>query len=380
MLGFSAKGTKGNMQIETLSWKGEVDGTLEMIDQTLLPTQFKTLGFSGGNLEGVWEAIHSLRVRGAPAIGIAAAYGVCTGLQSVLDETDEVAFFKRLDEVATYLAGSRPTAVNLFWALDRMREVAGETRRQMDEKGTFSAREVATRMLAEARTIHEEDRRICHAIGEAGEPLIPDGAGVLTHCNAGGLATSEYGTALAVFACAHEAGKNIHVYADETRPLLQGARLTAWEMLQRGIPVTVICDSMAAQVMREGKIQAVVVGADRIAANGDTANKIGTYGVACLAHLHGIPFYVAAPKSTFDLTLATGDAIPIEQRKPEEVTCGFGRQTAPDGVDVYNPAFDVTPAKYIKGIITEFGVVSPVTEENIRAMLGKPAASKEMQG
>ena len=368
------------MQIETLNWKGEADGTLEMIDQTLLPTQFKTLEFSGGNLEGVWEAIHSLRVRGAPAIGIAAAYGVCIGLQSVLDETDEAAFFKRLDEVATSLAGSRPTAVNLFWALDRMRKAAGETRRLMDETGTFSAREVAPRMLAEARAIHEEDRRICHASGRSGEPLSPDGAGVLTHCNAGGLATSEYGTALAVFACAHEAGKNIHVYADETRPLLQGARLTAWEMLQRGIPVTVICDSMAAQVMREGKVQAVVVGADRIAANGDTANKIGTYGVACLAHLHGIPFYVAAPKSTFDLTLATGDAIPIEQRKPEEVTRGFGRQTAPDGVDVYNPAFDVTPAKYIKGIITEFGVVSPVTEENIRAMLGKPAANKEMQG
>lgn len=380
MLGFSVNGTKGNMQIETLSWKGEAEGTLEMIDQTLLPTQFKTLGFSGGNLEGVWEAIHSLRVRGAPAIGIAAAYGVCIGLQGVLDETDEAAFFRRLDEVAAYLAGSRPTAVNLFWALDRMRKTAGEMRRQMDETGTFSACEVATRMLAEARAIHEEDRRICHAIGKSGEPLIPDGAGVLTHCNAGGLATSEYGTALAVFACAHESGKNIHVYADETRPLLQGARLTAWEMLQRGIPVTVICDSMAAQVMREGKVQAVVVGADRIAANGDTANKIGTYGVACLAHLHGIPFYVAAPKSTFDLTLATGDAIPIEQRKPEEVTCGFGRQTVPDGVDVYNPAFDVTPAKYIKGIITEFGVVSPVTEENIRAMLGKPAANQETQG
>ena len=361
------------MQIETLSWKGDVDGILEMVDQTLLPTQFTTLEFTGANLEGVWEAIHSLRVRGAPAIGIAAAYGVCIGLQNVLTETDEEVFFKRFDEVTSYLASSRPTAVNLFWALDRMKEVAGQVRGLMDVTGTFSAREVANRMLMEAQAIHEEDRRICHAIGKFGEPLIPDGAGVLTHCNAGGLATSEYGTALSVFAYAHEAGKKIHVYADETRPLLQGARLTTWEMLQRGIPVTLICDSMAAQVMREGKIQAVVVGADRITANGDTANKIGTYSVACLAHLHGIPFYVAAPKSTFDLTLATGDAIPIEQRKPEEVTCGFGRQTAPDGVDVYNPAFDVTPAKYIKGIITEFGVISPVTEENIRAMLEKTA-------
>ena len=192
------------MQIETLSWKGDVDGILEMIDQTLLPTQFTTLEFTGANLEGVWEAIHSLRVRGAPAIGIAAAYGVCIGLQNVLTETDEEAFFKRFDEVTAYLASSRPTAVNLFWALDRMKEVAGQVRGLMDVTGTFSAREVANRMLMEAQAIHEEDRRICHAIGKFGEPLIPDGAGVLTHCNAGGLATSEYGTALAVFAYAHD--------------------------------------------------------------------------------------------------------------------------------------------------------------------------------
>ncbi|MDO4583400.1 MAG: S-methyl-5-thioribose-1-phosphate isomerase [Planctomycetia bacterium] len=354
-------------KIETIHWVGEVDGQLRLLDQTLLPTVLEEREYADGDVEGVWEAIHSLRVRGAPAIGIAAAYGVCVGLQTVL-EADEETFFIRLNEVLAYLSSSRPTAVNLFWALDRMKASAVEIRKQMRFSQSFDAREIAFRLLEEARQIHEDDRRICHAIGTFGAELLPDGAGVLTHCNAGGLATSEYGTALAVFAKAWENGKKIHVYADETRPLLQGARLTTWEMRQRGIPVTLICDSMAAQVMREGKIQAVVVGADRITANGDTANKIGTYSVACLAHLHQIPFYVAAPKSTFDLTLPTGDLIPIEQRHPREITHGFGSQSAPDGIDVYNPAFDVTPARYIRGIITEKGVISPVTEENIRQL------------
>ncbi|MDO4573912.1 MAG: S-methyl-5-thioribose-1-phosphate isomerase [Planctomycetia bacterium] len=349
------------MNVETLRWKGGIDGTLEMIDQTLLPTERVVLEFSCGQVEKVWEAIKKLRVRGAPAIGIAAGYGVCIGMQTVLD-ADKTTFFARFDEVTAYLATSRPTAVNLFWVLDRMKTL-GDCLKRLEN---FDSRRAAQGLLDEARKIHEDDRAICHAIGDFGQALIPDGAGVLTHCNAGGLATSEYGTALSVFAKAFEAGKKIHVYADETRPLLQGARLTTWEMRERGIPVTLICDSMAAQVMREGKIQAVVVGADRITANGDTANKIGTYSVACLAYLHQIPFYVAAPKSTFDLTLSSGDQIPIEQRDPEEVTCGMGRRTAPDGIDVYNPAFDVTPARYIRGIITEKGVVSPVTEENIR--------------
>ena len=210
---------------------------------------------------------------------------------------------------------------------------------------------------------------MCRAIGRAGATLIGDGQGVLTHCNAGGLATADYGTALAVLFTAAEQGKKIRVFADETRPLLQGARLTAWELQQRGIDVTVICDSMAAQVMKEGRIQLVIVGADRIAANGDTANKIGTYGVALLAQAHGIPFFVAAPSSTFDLSLANGDAIPIEQRDPREVTHGFGRQTAPEGVNVYNPAFDVTPARLIAGIITEKGLIRPVTETAIREIL-----------
>lgn len=354
---------------ETIHWEGDANGSLFMIDQTLLPVEFREITFSSGCVEKVWEAIRSLRVRGAPAIGIAAAYGVCLGIQPVLNEMNEEKFFAKINEVVDYLATSRPTAVNLFWALDRMRDVAVNVKRLMDATQTFHPLEVANRLLMEARTIHDEDREICRAIGRYGAELIPDGAGVLTHCNAGGLATADYGTALATFFWATEHGKKIHIYADETRPLLQGARLTAWELKEHGIPVTLICDNMAAQVMREGKIQAVVVGADRITANGDVANKIGTYSVACLAHLHNIPFYVAAPKSTFDLSLATGDLIPIEQRAAEEVTRGFGKQTAPDGVDVYNPAFDVTPAKYIAGIFTESGVISPVTEENIRKVL-----------
>ena len=223
-------------------------------------------------------------------------------------------------------------------------------------------------LLNEAHAILAEDQQICRAIGRHGAALLADGQGVLTHCNAGGLATADYGTALALFFAAHESGKRLHVYADETRPLLQGARLTAWELQQRGIDVTLICDSTAAQVMREGRVQAVVVGADRIAANGDTANKIGTYGVAVLAAAHDIPFYVAAPLSTFDLTLDSGERIPIEQRSAEEITNGFGRRTAPEGVKVYNPAFDVTPARYIRAIICEHGLIEPVNREQIATM------------
>ncbi len=267
-----------------------------------------------------------------------------------------------LAEASAYLRTSRPTAVNLFWALDRMDRVA-ESVRGVDSSIFLD------RLLAEAVAIHDEDRAMCRAIGRHGAELVESGAGILTHCNAGGLATSDYGTALAVVFSAHEQGKLIHVFADETRPLLQGARLTAWELVQRGIPATLICDNMAAQVMKEGKIQMVVVGADRIAANGDAANKIGTYGVALLAKAHNIPFYVAAPSSTFDLSLADGSSIPIEQRDPREITHGFARQTAPEGVEVYNPAFDVTPADLIAGIITERGVIRPVNAETVRNML-----------
>jgi methylthioribose-1-phosphate isomerase len=345
--------------LQTLHWIGDVDGHLRLVDQTRLPVEFVEIDCR--DVETVWEAIKTLRVRGAPAIGVAAAYGVCLGVQNVVG-SDETAFFKRLHEAADYLASSRPTAVNLFWAVERMKRAAARFR------GRPSG-EIAAALLAEARAIHEEDRQMCRAIGRHGAALFTDGQGVLTHCNAGGLATSDYGTALAVFFAAAEAGKRLHVYADETRPLLQGARLTAWELHHRGIDVTLICDNMAAQVMREGRVQTVVVGADRIAANGDTANKIGTYGVALLAAAHNIPFYVAAPSSTFDLSIADGSQIPIEQRDPREVTHGFGRQTAPDGVAVYNPAFDVTPAERIAAIICERGVIRPVNRETIAAML-----------
>ena len=343
----------------TLRWSGDVNGHLVLIDQTLLPVEFREIECR--HVEAVWEAIRSLRVRGAPAIGVAAAYGVCVGLQTV-DGRGADEFFARLREVADYLATSRPTAVNLFWALKRMTGVAESLRGRPPV-------EIAARLLAEARAIEAEDRQMCRAIGRHGAALLADGQGVLTHCNAGGLATADYGTALAVFFAAREAGKRLHVYADETRPLLQGARLTAWELQQRGIDTTLICDSMAAQVMREGRVQAVVVGADRIAANGDTANKIGTYGVAVLAAHHQVPFYVAAPSSTFDFAIASGDEIPIEHRDAREITHGFGRQTAPDGIQVYNPAFDVTPADLIAAFITERGVIRPPYRANLAATL-----------
>lgn len=348
------------MSRPTLHWEGGVDGRLVLIDQTRLPVEFVEIECRDAPC--VWEAIRSLRVRGAPAIGIAAAYGVCLGLQSSSGQT-AAELCQRLDEVAGHLATSRPTAVNLFWALDRMRRAAD---RWQDAQGPVEIRQA---LLAEAHAIAEEDRRVCRAIGKHGAELLTDGQGVLTHCNAGGLATADYGTALAVLFSAHESGKRLHVYADETRPLLQGARLTTWELKQRGIDVTLICDSMAAQVMREGRVQAVVVGADRIAANGDTANKIGTYGVAVLAAAHDIPFYVAAPGSTFDLSISTGDEIPIEHRDAREITHGLGRQIAPDGIDVYNPAFDVTPARLIAALITEYGVIRPPYVENIATVL-----------
>ena len=346
--------------LETLRWVGGVDGCLRLIDQTLLPVEFVQIECR--DVKTVWEAIKTLRVRGAPAIGIAAAYGVCLGLQTAQGQ-DEAALYQRLDEVADYLASSRPTAVNLFWALQRMKDRAAELR------GSPPA-EIAEALLAEAHAICEEDRRTCRAIGRHGAELLEDGQGVLTHCNAGGLATADYGTALAVIFAAAESGKRLHVYADETRPLLQGARLTAWELQQRGIEVTLICDSMAAVVMRQRRVQAVITGADRIAANGDVANKIGTYGLALLAAAHQIPFYVAAPTSTFDLSLSSGEEIPIEERDPREITHGFGCQTAPEGIDVYNPAFDVTPAALIRAVICERGLIRPVTRQRIAEVLG----------
>jgi methylthioribose-1-phosphate isomerase len=348
--------------IETLRWTGGPEGWLWLIDQTLLPVELKEIPCR--TVEAVWEAIKTLRVRGAPAIGIAAAYGVVLGMQQAA-AASPADFQARLAEVTAYLAGSRPTAVNLFWALDRMKRKGEEVCRA----GAL-APQLAAGLLDEARAIHEEDRRMCRAIGRHGAELLRDGQGVLTHCNAGGLATADYGTALAVLYAAAESGKRLSVYVDETRPLLQGARLTAWELRERGFDVTLLCDSMAAQVMHEGRVQTVITGADRIAANGDTANKIGTYSLAVLAAAHHIPFYVAAPASTFDLAIPDGRQIPIEHRDAREVTHGFGRQTAPEGVRVYNPAFDVTPAELITAIICDRGIIRPVTREAIGAVLG----------
>lgn len=368
-------------KLRSLAWKTPskasapidafVRGHLEMLDQTLLPTELRRIDCR--TIESVWEGIKMLRVRGAPAIGIAAAYGTCVGLQTVFYDVDgtrriptEDEFFARLSETTAYLATSRPTAVNLFWALDRMK-AKGESLR-----GAKSVEEIALDLLAEADAIREEDVELCRRMGRYGAALVKDGGAYLTHCNAGGLATAEYGTALAVFYWAtEEDGKKIRVYSDETRPLLQGSRLTAWELRENGVDVTVIGDSMAAVVMRQGKIDGVFVGADRIARNGDTANKIGTYMVALCAKAHNVPFYVVAPRSTFDLTLETGAGIPIEERDPNELRFFQGRQSAPEGVDVYNPAFDVTPAELIAGIVTENGVISPVVPELIDEVVGK---------
>jgi methylthioribose-1-phosphate isomerase len=353
-------------KIETLRWDETHGGQLVLIDQTRLPTEL--IERTCHSVDMVWNAIKRLQVRGAPAIGIAAAYGVVLGATEAFRSAhqpyrdakeEESTFFDHVHKSIDYLATSRPTAINLFWALDRMKQ-------KMDSlRGIGSGEKIFAALLAEARAIHEEDRALCRAIGRYGAELLKDNSGVLTHCNAGGLATAEYGTALSVFFTCQDQGKKLHVFVDETRPLLQGSRLTAWELAQRGIDATLICDNMAGQVMREGKVQAVIVGADRIAANGDTANKIGTYSVALLAAAHHIPFYVAAPSTTFDLTIASGDQIPIEERAPTEITHGFGRQTAPDNIRVYNPAFDVTPAHLIKGIITERGVIEPVNRETI---------------
>lgn len=350
------------MSGDTVRWSS---GSLYIIDQTLLPTEFREIELK--TVEEVWEAIKALRVRGAPAIGVCAAFGVLVGIRQHAPKTSE-AVLHAVDESADYLATSRPTAVNLFWALDRMRRVA-------HNNAHLDCQALIIRLTSEATEICEEDTRRCHAIGEHGGKLIADGDGVLTHCNAGGLATSSYGTALAVMYSAHDSGKHFHVYADETRPLLQGARLTAWELMRAGIDVTLICDNTAAQVMREGRVQLVVVGADRIAANGDAANKIGTYSVALIAKAHNVPFYVAAPLSTFDFSIASGDEIPIELRGADEVTHGFGKQTAPDGVKVYSPAFDVTPAELIAGIITERGILRPPFTQSIAAVAGPQTAT-----
>lgn len=327
----------------------EAGNKLRIIDQTKLPNELVWVEMD--EIEQVWQAINTLSVRGAPAIGVAAAIGLAVAAANI-KAADFAEFYQQFCRMKAYLATSRPTAVNLSWALERMKRacLANKDRELLTIKAA---------LLAEARAICEEDVACCRAIGEMGLPLLEGVRSVLTHCNAGQLAAVAYGTALAPIYLAHEQGQKIHVYADETRPLLQGARLTAWELTRAGIDVTLLCDNMAATVMASGAVDAVIVGADRIAANGDVANKIGTYGVAILARAFGIPFYVAAPTSTIDIGCASGRDIVVEQREPAEVVSAwYKRPMAPAGVEVLNPAFDVTPAELVSAIITERGVVS----------------------
>ena len=333
--------------VPTVEWK---NGAVRLLDQSRLPEAVEFLDCQ--DYHEVAEAIRSLKVRGAPAIGVTAALGVAQGAQAV-EVQDYETFAKAVATICDCLAQTRPTAVNLFWAIERMKRTAESLK-------DCPIPSIKEGLIAEAQRILEEDVVLCQSMGRHGAELITDGQTVLTHCNAGALATAGYGTALGVIRAAWGQGKKIHVIADETRPVLQGARLTAWELMQDQIPVTLITDNMAGTLMRQGKIHLCVVGADRIAANGDVANKIGTYSVAVLARAHGIPFYVAAPYSTIDLKTKTGNDIPIEQRNPLEVTTIHGSHpVAPEGVSVYNPAFDVTPAELITAIITERGVFKP---------------------
>jgi methylthioribose-1-phosphate isomerase len=352
------------MHLKTIEWISDrtdslVPGRARMIDQTKLPGELVYL--ETADFQELWRAIRTLQVRGAPAIGVAAAMGIVIAVQNLEAKSGEE-IVREVNQAADYLAKSRPTAINLFWALERMKKVAAAA--------TNHAPGDLKRILAEeAVKIREEDAAMCRSIGQYGATLLKDGFTILTHCNAGGLATAEYGTALAPVYVAREQGKTVRVFADETRPLLQGSRLTAWELMQAGIDVTLICDNTAAHVMREGKIDAVMVGADRIAANGDTANKVGTYGVAVSARAHHIPFYVLAPSSSWDLAIRSGKDIPIEHRDRLEVVKGFGALTAPEHVKVYSPAFDVTPADLITAIVCEKGIAKPPFEKSLTGFL-----------
>ncbi len=333
--------------VPTVEWR---DGQVRILDQSVLPGDVRFLECT--DYAEVAEAIRELKVRGAPAIGVTAALGIALGAQQYRQQ-DVEGFHRHLDTVCAVLSATRPTAVNLFWAVDRMKRV-------LTGSANHHVQEYQDMLLNEALAILEQDVRVNQTLGKYGAAIIQDGDNILTHCNAGALATAGYGTALGVVRAAWEEGKRLRVFADETRPVLQGARLTAWELQQDGIPVTLITDNMAGALMQKKGVQCCVVGADRIAANGDVANKIGTYSVAVLARAHGIPFYVAAPVSTIDLNTPTGEGIPIEERNPLEVTQVHGsRVIAPDGVAVWNPAFDVTPANLIEGIITERGILSP---------------------
>jgi methylthioribose-1-phosphate isomerase len=343
----------------TVAWTSSC--AVRLIDQTRLPNE--EVYVECRTIEEVAEAIQKLRVRGAPAIGVAAAMGLAMAAQGIQAGAFEE-FFRALEGMGAFLIRTRPTAVNLAWAVRRLLSIAQKQR-------DLSLAEIKASLVAEAQAMRDEDIRINRAMGRHGQSLVPNPARVLTHCNAGGLATAGYGTAVGVIRAAVEAGKRIMVWVDETRPLLQGARLTAWELQRAGIPATLITDNMAAHFMGRGQVDLVVVGADRIARNGDVANKIGTYGVALLARAHGIPFYVAAPISTLDLDLADGSQIPIEERAPEEVTHHGGRQLAPAGIRVANPAFDVTPASFVDAIITERGVARPPYDVSLPHLAGE---------
>ena len=341
---------------ETVAWTDR--GTVRLIDQTRLPAE--EVYVECRDFQAVYHAIRSMQVRGAPAIGVAAAMGMALGGLAIRAET-YAPFFAELDRQARHLVTARPTAVNLSWAVRRILRCAEKHR-------DLPVPEIQEALVREARLMKEEDIAINRAMGRHGQVLLPEAGRVLTHCNAGALATAGYGTALGVLRAAVEAGKRLAVWVDETRPFLQGARLTAWELHRDGIPVTLITDNMAGHFMQRGQVDAVVVGADRVAANGDTANKIGTYPLAVLARTHAIPFYVAAPLSTVDFEIADGSGIPIEERPPEEVSQVAGRPVAPPGVGVANPAFDVTPAEYITAIITEQGVARAPYTESLRAL------------
>ncbi len=337
-----------SMPVQAIAWSPS--GAVRIVDQRALPEAQIERDLESG--EAVADAIRTLQLRGAPLIGIAAAMGLVAGTRE-LRAAPRDRFLARLDELARLLGATRPTAVNLRWALERMTRVAAATPADWGGSGVWE------RLQAEATAIWEEDRAMCRRIGEAGLPLIPDGAKLLTHCNAGALATGGIGTALAPIYLAHEAGRRVHVFVDETRPVLQGARLTAWELVHAGIPCTVMADAVAGSLMRRAQVDLVIVGADCIAANGDFANKIGTYPLAVLALHHGVPFYCAAPSTTIDTALTDGDGIPIEQRGPEEVKSVAGRPVAPAAAAAINPAFDVTPARYVTGFVTERGLEKP---------------------
>ncbi len=352
--------------IQTLEWTPE---GVRFIDQTRLPTE--EIYVTCRNYQEVANAIREMIVRGAPAIGVAAAMGIALGIQQS-NAKDEQGLQADFDRIAGVLGKTRPTAVNLFWAIRRMRE-------KFESLAGRGLEKIRAALIQEAQQMHLEDVAANQAMGRYGAALLPSSGGVLTHCNAGALATCGYGTALGVIRAAVESGKKIQVFADETRPFLQGARLTAWELVKDGIQTTVIADNMAGAMMKQGKINAVIVGADRIAANGDVANKIGTYSVAVLAKAHSIPFYVAAPWSTIDLNTPTGDEIPIEQRSPKEVTHHGGKQMAPDGVLVENPAFDVTPAGYVTAIVTERGVARAPYWESLKEMASATAVSADYE-